>query len=128
MTSERDARDAVIARLNTLLAPQAAYSINDLRNMSTKPDAYVEVTVSRRLPDASRRVGSAPQMTAFRATTRAVGDTENNALLMASKAAGLEESILTIGGIPTPVDYETSSPVADDEGWFSGLTTWTFTV
>lgn len=129
MTDELAARDAVIARLNTLLAPQVAYTVNQIRSMTTLPDAYVEVVVYRRFIGAPRRAGSAPGVTSFRARTRAVGNTEDNALLMAKKASGLERSILTVGaGTSTEVDYETSEPVAEDEDRYSGYTLWTFTV
>ncbi len=129
MTTEAEAQDAFIAALNVLLDPQIAATIQTIRKMPTKPAAYVEVGVYRRLAGAPRRVGSGLGTKSFRAYTIPVADDQDDALLMASKAAGIEGVALTVGSnASTEVDFESSRPVADDNGQFSTETHWTFSV
>ena len=131
MSDELAARNALILYVATLVA---AYEAPALSAQQTQikddlPDRYVEVGVSRRFGGSPRRAGSPSEIVSYRATTRYVAKTEDDALRLAKACAGLEGAILTVGaGTTGGVDYETSSRVGPDEGWFSGYTDWTFSV
>lgn len=123
MTEQQEAT-AVLAALNTALAPKVAYELDAVP--ATRPANYVEVTVSRRFGGEERaaRKGS----TGWRITTRAVSRYVSDARLMHEKSrTALEYVRLSVGGkSSTPVQFETEVPVQEDDGWFSGLISWTY--
>lgn len=130
MSDELAARDALITLVNSLIAEYEApaLTLQETQNKAACPPMYAEVTVTRRNGGAPRRVGAASELTAYRAVTRAVARSENDALRIRDAVDALRDLMLTVDGVSTPVDYETSNPVAPDDDWFSGMTTWTFTV
>lgn len=131
MSDELAAQNAVIARVASLVVAYEApaLTLQQTQNKDDLPVRYVEVTVSRRFGGSPRRAGSPSEVVSYRATTRAVAKTQDDALRLADATAGLEGSILTVGsGTSGGVDYESSSRVAPDDGWFSGMTVWTFSV
>lgn len=126
MTEELTAQ-AVIDALNA--AQAAAYDVDDLTKMAATPLNYVEVTVSRRYAEGDRLTGGRSTRS-WRITTRVVTKTVSNAREYRRRVeTALERRTLLIEGKrTTPVQLETESPIGPDDGWFSGLTTWTFTV
>ena len=127
-----EARNAVIAALNPLLAPFAtqAYSADQIQDMGDEPPVrYVEVAVARRFAGSPRRTGSASEVVSYRGTTWAIGVTEDDALRMESAVAKFEGAIVTVDGTDsTTADYVTSSEVKPDNDKFSGWTVWHFSV
>lgn len=130
MTTAAQHAAAVIAALNVQLAAAGAtaYDIDALRKMTATPKNYVEVTVSRRFGSEPRSVARY-SATGWRVTTRWVSATSiaNARNLEARGHAALEGAVLAVDGrTSTPVQFETAEPIADDEGWWSGLTAWTY--
>ena len=121
-----EVRTAAIAVLQTGLAhPQ---TLQDLKSTATTPPHYNEVTVEDRFGGELRN--SVWRGTnGWRITTRAVSETEDGAYQMRAKArAALEYTLLAVGADgSTPVMFESADPIAEDEGHWSGLTTWTCT-
>lgn len=118
---------AVLAALNAALpASTVAYDIDDVP--TPRPSRYVEVTVSRRAGGNLRSAGST-STAGWRVTTRTVDQfSVSNARKSAATVRGaLEFARLVVGGKQSsPVQFETSDPIESDEGWFSGLTAWTY--
>lgn len=125
--SEELTATAVIAALNALNAH--AYDLDDdaIDTKQAPPAYYTEVTVSRRFGGVFRDGGETPDSTLYRATTRSVAKTLSNAREMRRRAAGLEGITVTVGGVvSSPIMFETEEIIGPDDGWFSGLTSWTF--
>lgn len=121
-TTEADQVAAVVAALSA--ANAFPHTLGDLARLSVLPDYYNEVTVSPVYVGSFDSAGGAV-VDAWRITTRAVAKTEDNAREMRRRAtAALKGNRL---GGSTPVLFESGDPIAPDDGWFSGLTTWTFT-
>ena len=127
MSTEEQHAVAVIAALNA--ASAAAYDIDDLKTMTTLPNSYTEVTVSPRFGAPNRNPGSTGR-TGWRITTRAVAKTVSNAREMRKRAdVGLKYARLTVAGDQsTPIQPEGAEPIGGDDGWFSGLTTYTYAI
>lgn len=120
---------AVIAALNAGSPNANAYTLDDLKGLSTKPAAYTEVTVSHRY-GAPNRAGGSTGRIAYRIATRYVAQFEVNAQRLRDLSdTALRFTHLSIGGdTTTPVQFESEDPIGDDDGWFSGLTTWTYVI
>lgn len=116
----------VEAKLSALTIPWHAYDLDDIP--ATRPDTYVEVMVSRRFIEAGRMTGKQSR-TGWRITARAVAKKTGNARTVHKKVTeALEDVRLNVGGVLTsPIQFETEDPVVEDDGWFSGLTSWTYT-
>lgn len=118
---------AVVARLNAVLpAAVRAYSSDDVP--ADKPSKYVEVSVTRRA-GGNLRSAAVTATGGWRITTRVVDQVSvANARLTANTVrTAIEFYYLSIGGkTSTPVQFETSDPIAPDDGWWSGLTAWTY--
>ena len=112
---------AFIAALNASNA--AAYDHDDVP--ATLPPYFTQVTVSRRFGGVMR--GERPTSTLYRATTRAVAKNVTTAREMRRRAAQIEGTSLTVGGEKTtPIQFEAEDAINPDDGYFSGLTYWTF--
>jgi hypothetical protein len=126
VTEEANAT-AVIATLNAALPTSVrAYDLDELP--ATRPDNYVEVTVSRRFGGQQRNTAQATTQ-GWRITTRSVSSVSvfNARKNAETVRAALEFARLSVGGsTTTPVQFETAETVGDDDGWWSGLTTWTY--
>lgn len=124
MTAQENAT-AVLAALNASLTPKVAYDYDEVP--AERPDNYVEISVSRRFGGEPRLTGRKGS-TGWRVTTRAVSRYVSDARLMQEKCrTALEYVRLTVGGeTTTPIDFESEDPVGPDDGWFSGLITWTY--
>jgi hypothetical protein len=115
---------AYIAALNTNLAGSAtAYDYDEIP--ATLPNRYVEVTVSRRYGGEMR--GEKPTTNLFRATTRVVAKSVSDARELRRRVSLIEGTYLTVGGVnTTPIQFETDEPIGPDDGYYSGLTQWTW--
>lgn len=124
---EEDHAAAIFAALTG--ANAAPYDLDELRDPATRPAAYNEVTVSQRAGAPNRNVASTGR-TGWRITTRSVAKTVTNAREMRSRArTGLLYVRLTVdGAVTTRIQFESEEPIAEDDGWFSGLTSWTYTI
>lgn len=126
--SEAQNAEAVLALINAALNPRShAYDVDAIPE--TRPADYVEVSVSRRY-GGSPRLDGLRGAVGWRVTARAVSTNVANARLMHEKTrAALEYRRVVAGGrTSTPVQFETSEPVGPDDGWFSGLTSYTYTI
>jgi hypothetical protein len=128
VSAEEQHATAVLAALNAeLAASMRAYDYDDLP--TTRPANYVEVTVSRRAGGPNRNPGSTGR-SGWRITTRPVSTTVSNAREMRKRVAtALLFNRVTVGGDQsTPIQFETEDPIGPDDGWYSGLSTWTYAV
>jgi hypothetical protein len=124
MATDEQVATAFIAQLAALGA--IPYDYDDLAKVSPKPTNYTEVTVTRRFGGEQRASGERDGRL-YRATARQVSQTVSNARNLRAKSAGLEGLMLTVAGsMTTPIEFETADVIAPDDGWFSGLETWTF--
>ncbi|GAB3776771.1 hypothetical protein FB382_004394 [Nocardioides ginsengisegetis] len=133
--TEEQHATAVMAALTAANAVPLSLSeitrrIADPARYGALPKFYTEVTVTRRFNGDGARSGGGSGVRLVRITTRAVAETEANAREMRRRTSdGLEGSSLSVVGFDsTPVEFETEDPIAPDDGWFSGLTTWTYAV
>lgn len=124
MTGEQWAT-AVIAAINAKFTTPRAYELDSVP--AVRPAQYIEVTVSRRFVDGTPRYDGSKSWKGVRITTRAVAQTVTNARLLHTKTTeALEDVFLAVGGATTtPVQFETETPIAEDDGWYSGVTSWT---
>ena len=127
MSTEEQHATAIKAALTAQLA--APYDLDDLKALTTPPAQYTEVTVSRRFGGENRATGSTGRV-GWRITTRAVAKTVSNAREMRKRtdAALLYVRLTVDGDKTTPIQFEGAEPIGDDDGWWSGLTTWTYAI
>jgi hypothetical protein len=127
VSTEEQHAAAVIARLNAGNA--AAYDLDDLKALPAQPSIYTEVTVERRFGGDSS-LGGTIARAGWRITTRTVAKTVSNAREMRNRArTQLVSARLTVDGkTTTPIRFESEDPIGDDDGWYSGLTTWTYAI
>lgn len=119
MSVEADLTGAVLAALATAqVAPLTLQQVSD-----TAPTAdYTEVTVARRFGAAERVAGNAATV-GWRITTRVVLRYAANAVEFRARIAGALEGVGF--GDSTPLGFETETEVGPDDGWWSGITSWT---
>jgi hypothetical protein len=122
--TEAEHSAAVVAFLEA--AKAHPYALGDPR--PTDVTSYTEVGIFRRFGGESVLNGDLG-LRLVRVTTREVAKIRANALTVRSKCAALEDASLTVAGfVTTPIQFETQTLIAEDDGWFSGLTTWTYAV
>lgn len=118
---------AVIALLNAALPAQVrAYDVDEVP--ATRPANYLEVTVSRRFGGEQRSVGSSTHG-GWRALVRSVSQVSvSNARKNAEAGrVALESKRVTVSSKKsTPIQFETADPIAADDGWWSGVTAFTY--
>jgi hypothetical protein len=116
---------AVLAKLNTSLAPKVAY---ELDKAPTTGADFVEISLSRRFGGNER--GGRLSPSSWRLTVRAVGSTVANARTLHENAQAIEGFVLTVGSeTSTPVLFETEEPIGLDEAqrlFWTGLRSFTF--
>jgi hypothetical protein len=128
LATEEQHAAAVLTALNTALTSNMrAYDYDEVP--ATRPDNYVEVTVSRRFGGDNRAVGSTGRV-GWRITTRPVAKTVSNAREMRKRVTtALNAARVTVSGDKsTPIQFEGEEPIGPDDGWYSGLSTWTYAI
>lgn len=124
--NEDDIAAAFIAALNANSAN--AYDLDDAKKLPALPAAYCEVTLSRRLAGEPRVCGSAPGTTSYRALVRCIGSTVGNARETTRRVGLIEAATITVGSsTSTPIQFETAEEIGEDEGMWSGVSSYTFT-
>lgn len=118
---------AVLAKMNA--AGTTAYDSDTLKAAAVLPANYNEVTVERRFGGENRATGSTTRR-GWRITARAVGITVSNARQMRKLAAtSLEGARVVVDGkTSTPIQFESADPIGEDDGRWSGLTTYTYAI
>lgn len=127
MTAQANAT-ALLATLTTALAPQKVYELHQVP--TTRPPNYVEFALSRRFGGEFKQSGDVGT-TGYRITLRAVAQSSVTAARedLEKCRAALENTSLTVGAdATTPIQFETEDPVAADNGWFSGLMSFTYVI
>jgi hypothetical protein len=131
MPTEQEVAVAALAALDASLASYGptvgavkALDLDDARGVSGE---HVQVTLTRRFAERERAGREA--QTPWRLTTRPVANFVANGRQMAALCyAALNGVRLAAGGeTSTPVRLESSDAISEDDGKFSGLTTWTLT-
>lgn len=125
MTAQ-DVATASLAALDAALAPRKAYDLDKVP--SPRPPQYVEITLSRMFGGEQRACGGIATV-GYRLTVRAVSQSTVSSVRtdLEKCRAALEFNRLTVGGkTSTPIQFETEDPAGYDDGWFSGLLTFTF--
>ncbi len=105
------------------------YLIDDLKGMNQLPANYAELHLSTRGRGDVRRAGRAVP-TGYRAQVRVVCGTVGNAYLALDRAdTALTGRRITVAGQEsTPLDAQPSDLPAEDDGYYSALAEWTFTL
>lgn len=126
--------DAVKAALDlqfTGPGSPAVYTWSDLEALPTKPERYVVFDVTP-MYVPTYRVSADKPLGSWRVNTRYVDKVAVvNAQTMRRKAwAALEKRVLTIAGAETtPICFEAAVPIGqDNEFWWTGLDSWTYTL
>lgn len=105
------------------------YLLDDLKNMGDLPRDYAELHLSGRGRGDVRRAGHS-EVTGWRAQVRVVNGTVGNAFLALDRAdQALTGRRVTAGGkTSTPLDAGPADLPAEDDGYYSALAEWTFTL
>ena len=119
MSTQADLTTAVLAGLTA--ASVNPLTLQQISNTTPTTD-YTEVTVSRRFGAAERVAGNAATV-GWRITTRVVLRYAANAAEFRERSAGALEGVAL--GDSTPCRFETENEVEPDNGWWSGITSWT---
>lgn len=126
--SANEQSTAVLAALTTALSPKVPYLLHAVP--SPRPSEYVAVVVSRRF-GGNLNLGAQMGITGYRISVEAVSEQSgtNAAVSLEKCRAALEFVRLTVGGkSTTPIQYEAETPIDYDDGWFSGVMQFTYTV
>jgi hypothetical protein len=123
-TEEQHAAAIIAALTATSAAP---YDLDDAKALTTIPNGYTEVMVSPRGGAPLRSPGSTGRR-GWRIATRQVGTTVSNAREMRKRThEALEFVRLTVGGDQTtPIQFDSAEQIGEDDGYWSGLETWTY--
>lgn len=119
---------AIIAALTAKSA--APYDLDDAKALVPPlPKGYTEVMVSPRAGAPLRNPGSTGRR-GWRIATRQVGTTVSNAREMRKRThEALEFVRLTVGGDQTtPIQFDSAEEIGEDDGYWSGLETWTYAI
>lgn len=128
--TEEQVAAACLTMLNTALAGYGvtpgtikAYDLDEARGVTLE---QVQVTCTRRYTP-NERAGIGADLP-YRLTTRPVADTVTNGRSIATLVdTALAGNRVVAGGVTsTPVRLESSDAIGEDDGRYSGLTTWTF--
>lgn len=122
MTPEEMAT-AAVALINAKFSSTRAYELDEVP--ATRPESYVEVSVARRPIRGNQRHDGSPSFKGYRLTARFVAQSITNARLLEQKTTEALDFI-ALGPDVTPVEFETATSIDPDDGWFSGVTSWTF--
>lgn len=118
--SEKAHLDAVIALLTA--ANAVPMTLQQIKEATTLPTAYTEVTVSQKFGSGPRRSGAPSEVTQWRILARSVAQRYANAQEMRERAASLHEAALSVGGETYFIERAVSDdPIGEDAGWWSGV-------
>lgn len=128
MASEEQHADAIFAALNA--SDARPYDLDDLKALMELPDYYTEVTMSRRFGGGPRRQTAQEGTESYRVLTRYVAERVGNAREMRRRTrAALQDVCLLIDGdATTPIQFESGDVIGEDEGWYSGVDAWIYTL
>jgi hypothetical protein len=119
--------DAVVTMLN--VSPSCNAMRLDAIKAAPPSADYTEVSAVPMLGGSERSGGWIGLSGSWRLLVRSVGTTEGNAYTFQSRArTSLEFALLTVGSESGAMCFETADVVAQDEGWFSSLSTFTVTL
>lgn len=127
MTAQENA-DAILAALNTALAPRVAYELDKVP--ATRPAQYVEVTLARRFGGESRQDGFIGT-TGYRVIVTAISSATVSSIRsdLEKCRAALEFQSLTVGALSTtPIQFETEDEADYGNGWFAQYATYTYAI
>jgi hypothetical protein len=118
---------AIKAAIKTHFGRWDAYDYGEVP--SPLPFIYALVSVDRRFIPARRTTAQAGR-SSWRVTVRSVGRTADECRWAATKVAeALDEALLTVGGYgSTRLLHESSSDAEPDDGVFSALSSYTYTI
>lgn len=128
MATESEVMTAVLAAVNAAL-PAGKKAVEPSKVPSPRPAEYVSVSIAERpggQARAGRRVTRGWQVYVFAASSTY----EDNARNSLEKAHGaLVNRVLVVGSErSTPIQLGPARPVGDDDNWFSGSKSYTFTI
>lgn len=119
---------AILALLNAGNA--AAYEIDKIKGFGANlPPQYNEVTLSWRF-GGLLRLSARPGNDGYRFTTRAVARLLVSArrVQQAADDALTGKRLMIAGQLSSPIQRESRDAFAEDSGWYSALTTWTYVI
>lgn len=124
--------DAIKTVLNAELPTGVdAYEWSDLEALADKPTRYVVFDVTPMYVNRYRVSADKP-LGAWRVNTRYVDkvSVKNTRTMRRHAWVALEKRVLTVAGIQTtPICFETAVPIGQDqEFWWTGLDSWTYTL
>lgn len=126
MADDAQVYEGLKAALNVSVAPTQALDADEHTGLDIE---HVQLGLGQRF-FPTERAGRASR-TAYRATTRVVAHTASNARTLQKRAAAAVDGVAVPVGADeatTPVRLESQDAPAPDDGMFSALTTWTFTL
>lgn len=135
MPTEQQVATVVLGLINAALpavAPPGGYAVRAYDASSvpgTKPAEFVTISIARRSGGESRsgRYVTTGWSIYVQAASQTKVANAHNSLRMAGVA--IESKVLTVAGLTsTPVKFDNERPVGSDDGWFSGVHSYTFTL
>lgn len=128
VVSETDTHVEAVKAAVSAVTQAAAYDVDEIGKAQNLPANYVEVYLSRRFSEESRRFDGFRTPIAWRLSLRVVSKSVSNARLMQDRIrTAFEGNTLDVEtSVSTPVTFESESPIEPDGAWFTGLTDWTY--
>lgn len=120
---------AHLAAVKALLEAAGAepMTLQEVKDAEALPLYYTEVMVMQRLGSGPRRTNRPAESTQWRILTRAVALRYANAQEMRKRASVLHEAELTVDGETFYIERAlTDDPIAEDDGWYSGASEFTY--
>ena len=126
MATEQQVASTVLAAINAAL-PTSVRAYEPSKVPATRPGEYAVVTVVRRGGGSARagRHGTKGWSVYIMAASRSSETNARNTLQRAGDA--IESAVLSVAGVEsTPIRFDNARAVAPDDGWFTGVKTYTF--
>jgi hypothetical protein len=128
MPTEQQVANEILARIKAQLSGEAAAFEPD-EVPSPRPGEHVVVTVVRRAGGAPR--SGRYSTTGWSAYVMAASQTaaQNARASLQEARQGLESVVITVDGVEsTPIRFDSARVVGPDDGWFSGVNVYAFTL
>lgn len=126
--SEQEVATACLALINAQLSSYGGGSIHalDLDDARGITAEHVQFALSARYVESER--GGMTGLCGYRATTRPVATTVTNGRELARRVYAAFNDIRVVAGgqTSTPIHLESADAIGEDDGYYSGLSTWTF--